>query len=88
MAHGITLQMRAIKKPEPEFIHEHTTPTMAMRRQAPLALSNRSPKCEPYVNPARDLKRAISKKYWRLRQEAFTDALIAAVVANSKAVAA
>lgn len=55
MAHGKTLELRAIKAPEPTWIHQHP-----MRPVIKDGLTLRWVKDGPhvpYVNPARDLKR-------------------------------
>lgn len=54
MAHGITLTMREIKRPAPEFIVEHEPDEIEKRNGR---LYSRRVKRTPYINPLRDLKR-------------------------------
>jgi hypothetical protein len=60
MAHGKTLLMRNIRKPAPQWVHEHTAPTTAMRKADVLLGKVRArdipDRCEPYTNPDRDLR--------------------------------
>ena len=59
MAHGKTLLMRNIRTPQPQWVHQHTTPSRRLKATLRLKLADlTAPPCEPYVNPERDLKRA------------------------------
>ena len=74
--HGVTVAMRNIQKPEPQWVHKHTgTPARDRRHDRDRdtgAVRNwprdlRAPSSNvPYVNLKRDLK---SKRWWRLRPE-------------------
>lgn len=64
MAHGITLDMRAIKRPAPQFIHKHPKPV-----KTPIGyVKPRGMK--PYTNLDRDLTRGA-----KVRPEAIAAAL-------------
>lgn len=72
MANGITLQMRAIKKPEPEWVHQHFVPELKL---ASLAAAKRAADLQPYINLARDQKRGRNPKSRRLTSKALWAAL-------------
>lgn len=67
MAHGITLQMRAIKKPEPQIVYAHTTgaPNRAARRSG-APLKRWTGANAPYINLGRDQRAVFGKKGRRL----------------------
>jgi hypothetical protein len=54
MAHGKTLELRAIRTPEPVWIHQFRTRSIKRGKRQ---LVVRDGLWTPYVNPARDLKR-------------------------------
>lgn len=67
MAHGITLQMRAIKKPEPQWVHQHIVPEQKL---VSLAAAKRIANLQPYVNLARDQKSLRGRRGRRLTLKA------------------
>lgn len=58
MAHGKTLLMRNIRRPAPQWVHQHFVPSVFFK-DGPLPMTRADKKAadlQPYVNPARDLK--------------------------------
>lgn len=55
MAHGKTLELRAIKAPEPTFIHQH--PMGPVTKDGEVVRWVQTEPHVPYVNSARDTKR-------------------------------
>lgn len=55
MAHGKSLLLRNIRKPAPVPVYKHESVAMADRSNGGLAAVVQA-KCEPYMNPGRDLK--------------------------------